>query len=62
MSNYACQGHAPPATLNAMITRGYQDHHYFACDNDRILDTGATHHMTADIGNLSVCFYSIRDK
>lgn len=49
-SNYAYQGQAPPQTLTAMNAHAA---HNFGNADFWIADTGATHHMTPDMRNLT---------
>ncbi|KAM1541869.1 hypothetical protein ACFX15_011235 [Malus domestica] len=61
-NNYAYQGAPPPPTLTALSAQGpssfsppsTESHpHGFSAADTWVLDTGATHHMTANLNNLS---------
>ena len=49
--DFTYQGHHPPNKLAAMATSNQSlvEHNWYT-------DTGATDHITSDIGNLSLCF------
>lgn len=58
-ANYAFQGAQPPSSLNAMIAKSFDD---FNHNQSWIIETGATHHMTGDVGELNMITPFERDQ